>query len=228
MEYEKDIKIGIGIEIGIEIEKVEDVMKVLIVFYSMYGHIYKMAESVAEGAKEVDQAEVILRRVPETLSKEILEKMGALEAQKQFANIPVAGVEELAGADAVIFGTPTRFGNMCGQMRQFLDATGALWAKGALVGKVGSVFTSSATQHGGQESTILTFHVTLLHQGFVVVGLPYTFQGQMRVDEITGGSPYGASTIAGGDGSRMPSENELAAARFQGRHVAQIASKLVG
>lgn len=201
-------------------------MKVLIVFYSAYGHIYKMAEALAEGAKEVDGAEVILRRVSETLPSDILDKMGALEAQKQFAHIPVAGVEELAEADAVVFGTPTRFGNMCGQMRQFLDATGALWAKGALVGKVGSVFTSSATQHGGQESTILTFHVTLLHQGFVVVGLPYTFQGQMRVDEVTGGSPYGASTIAGGDGSRMPSENELAAARFQGKHVANIASKL--
>ena len=134
--------------------------------------------------------------------------------------------DELAQADAVIFGTPTRFGNMCGQMRQFLDATGQLWANGSLVGKVGSVFTSTATQHGGQESTILTFHVTLLHHGFIVVGLPYAFQGQMRLDEITGGSPYGASTIAGGDGSRMPSENELEAARFQGNHVAGITSKL--
>jgi NAD(P)H dehydrogenase (quinone) len=153
--------------------------------------------------------------------------MGAVEAQNALSHIPVATVEELTEADAVIFGTPTRFGNMCGQMRQFLDATGQLWAKGALVGKVGSVFTSSATQHGGQESTILTFHVTLLHHGFVVVGLPYAFQGQMTMDEISGGSPYGASTIAGGDGSRMPSENELAAARFQGRHVAEIASKLV-
>jgi len=222
LEYEKRIKIGI------EIKKTEDAMKVLILFYSTYGHIYKMAEAVAEGAKEVEKADVILRRVPETLSKDILEKMGALEAQKQFAHIPVAGVDELADAGAVIFGTPTRFGNMCGQMRRFLDATGALWAKGALVGKVGSVFTSSATQHGGQESTILTFHVTLLHHGFVVVGLPYTFQGQIRIDEMTGGSPYGASTIAGGDGSRMPSENELAAARFQGKHVAAIAAKLAG
>jgi len=222
LEYEKRIKIGI------EIKKTEDAMKVLILFYSNYGHIYKMAEAVAEGAKEVEKADVILRRVPETLSKDILEKMGALEAQKQFAHIPVAGVDELADAGAVIFGTPTRFGNMCGQMRRFLDATGALWAKGALVGKVGSVFTSSATQHGGQESTILTFHVTLLHHGFVVVGLPYTFQGQIRIDEMTGGSPYGASTIAGGDGSRMPSENELAAARFQGKHVAAIAAKLAG
>jgi NAD(P)H dehydrogenase (quinone) len=201
-------------------------MKVLVVFYSMYGHIYKMAEAVAEGAKAVAGAEVEIRRVPETLPPDVLEKMGALEAQKAFSHLPVCTVEELAQADAVIFGTPTRFGNMCGQMRQFLDATGSLWAEGALVGKVGSVFVSSATQHGGQESTILTFHVTLLHQGFVVVGLPYAFKGQMRIDEITGGSPYGASTIAGGDGSRMPSKNELEAAQFQGRHVANIASKL--
>jgi NAD(P)H dehydrogenase (quinone) len=201
-------------------------MKVLVVFYSTYGHIYKMAEAVAEGAKAVAGAEVEIRRVPETLPQDVLEKMGAVEAQKTFCHVPVCSVEELARADAVIFGTPTRFGNMCGQMRQFLDATGALWAEGALVGKVGSVFASSATQHGGQESTILTFHVSLLHQGFVVVGLPYAFKGQMRIDEITGGSPYGASTIAGGDGSRMPSENELEAARFQGKHVAEISAKL--
>ncbi|MEK7373470.1 MAG: NAD(P)H:quinone oxidoreductase, partial [Thermodesulfobacteriota bacterium] len=165
-------------------------------------------------------------RVPETLPEEVLEKMGALETQKSLAHVPVCKVDDLAAADAIIFGTPTRFGNMCGQMRQFLDATGGLWAKGALVGKVGSVFTSSATQHGGQESTILSFHVTLLHHGMVIVGLPYAFAGQMRIDEITGGSPYGASTIAGGDGKRMPSENELAAARFQGKHVAEIAAKL--
>ena len=203
-------------------------MKVLVVFYSTYGHVFKMAEAVAEGVKAVDGAEVEIRRVPETLPQEVLEKMGAVDAQKGFSNIPVCTVDELAEVDAVIFGTPTRFGNMCGQMRQFLDATGQLWANGCLVGKVGSVFTSSATQHGGQESTILTFHVTLLHQGFVVVGLPYAFQGQMRIDEITGGSPYGASTIAGGDGSRMPSENELEAARFQGKHVANLASKLAG
>ena len=201
-------------------------MKVLVVFYSTYGHIYKMAEAVAEGAKTLAGTEVELRRVPETLPPDVLEKMGAVEAQKAFSHVPVCSVEELAQADAVIFGTPTRFGNMCGQMRQFLDATGSLWAEGALVGKVGSVFASSATQHGGQESTILTFHVTLLHHGFVVVGLPYAFQGQMRIDEISGGSPYGATTIAGGDGSRMPSENELAAARFQGKHVAEVAAKL--
>jgi NAD(P)H dehydrogenase (quinone) len=201
-------------------------MKVLIVYYSMYGHVYRLAEAMAEGAREVTGAEVELRRVPETLSEEVLKKMGAFEAQKAFAHIPVCNVDELASAGAILFGTPTRFGNMCGQMRQFLDATGQLWAKGALVGKVGSVFTSSATQHGGQESTLLSFHITLLHQGMIVVGLPYSFQGQMRIDEITGGSPYGASTIAGGQGERMPSENELAAARFQGKHVATIAVKL--
>ena len=203
-------------------------MKVLVVFYSTYGHVYKMAEAIAEGAGEVGGAEVELRRVPETLPEEVLEKMGAVEAQKAFAHIQVCTVEELANADAVIFGTPTRFGNMCGQMRQFLDATGQLWAKGALVGKVGSVFTSTATQHGGQESTLLTFHVTLLHHGFVVVGLPYAFQGQMNNDEITGGSPYGASTIAGTQGERTPTEHELAGARFQGKHVASIAAKLAG
>jgi NAD(P)H dehydrogenase (quinone) len=152
--------------------------------------------------------------------------MGATEAQKAFADVPIAAPADLADADAVIFGTPTRFGNMTGQMRQFLDATGGLWAQGKLVGKVGSVFTSTATQHGGQESTILSFHTTLLHHGMVIVGLPYAFQGQTRVDEMTGGSPYGASTIAGGKGERMPSENEIAAAKFQGRHVAQIAKKL--
>lgn len=201
-------------------------MKVLIVYYSMYGHVHQMAEAVAQGVMEVDGAEAILRRVPETLPEEVLEKMGAVESQRSMSNIPICTVDELAEADAVIFGTPTRFGNMCGQMRQFLDATGKLWASAALVGKAGSVFTSSATQHGGQESTILSFHITLLHQGFVVVGLPYTFQGQTRMDEITGGSPYGASTIAGGSGERMPSENELDAARFQGKHVATIAAKL--
>ena len=201
-------------------------MKILIVYYSTYGHVHKMAEAVAEGVREIDGAEAVMRRVPETLPEEVLEKMGAVDAQQSMSNVPICTVEELASADAIIFGTPTRFGNMCGQMRQFLDATGQLWVSGALVGKVGSVFISSATQHGGQESTILSFHITLLHHGFVVVGLPYTFQGQMRIDEITGGSPYGASTIAGGSGERMPSDNELEAARFQGKHVAAIASKL--
>jgi len=201
-------------------------MKVLIVYYSMYGHILRMAEAVKEGADSVSGTDVRICRVPETLPEEVLKKMDALEAQKAQANVPVCNLDDLVSADAIIFGTPTRFGNMCGQMRQFLDATGGLWAKGALVGKVGSVFTSSATQHGGQESTILSFHITLLHQGMIIVGLPYSFAGQMRIDEITGGSPYGASTIAGGDGKRTPSKNELDAARFQGKHVAEIAAKL--
>ncbi|UCD46686.1 MAG: NAD(P)H:quinone oxidoreductase [Deltaproteobacteria bacterium] len=201
-------------------------MKVLVVFYSMYGHVYRMAEAVAEGVKEVPGAEAVLRRVPETLPQEVLQKMGAVEPQKAFAHVPVCTVAELGEADAVLFGTPTRFGNMCGQMRQFLDAAGKLWTKGALVGKVGSVFASSNTQHGGQESTILSFHITLLHLGMIVAGLPYAFEGQMRMDEITGGSPYGASTVAGGD--RTPSENELAAARFQGKYAASIAAKLSG
>ena len=202
--------------------------KVLIVHYSMYGHIYRMAEAVAEGVREVAGCEALIKRVPETLSDEVLGMMGALDAQKGMAHIPVATVNDLVEADAVIFGTPTRFGNMCGQMRQFLDATGGLWMKGSLVGKVGSVFASSATQHGGQESTILSFHTTLLHQGMVVVGLPYSFAGQMGIAEITGCSPYGASTITGGQGERMPSENELDGARFQGAHVARIAAKLIG
>lgn len=201
-------------------------MKVLVLFYSTYGHVYRMAQAIAEGAREVPGADVELKRVPETLPPEVIRAMGATEAQQAFAGVPVATVGELADADAIVFGTPTRFGNMAAQMRQFLDATGGLWAKGKLVGKVGSVFASSATQHGGQESTILSFHTTLLHHGMVVVGLPYSFQGQTRIDEITGGSPYGASTIAGGKGERLPSENELAAARFQGRHVALIAGKL--
>lgn len=200
--------------------------KILIVYYSMYTHVYKMAEAVAEGVREVPGCEAIIKRVPETLSNDVLGAMGALDAQKSMEHVPIATVDDLAAADAIIFGTPTRFGNMCGQMRQFLDATGQLWTKGALVGKVGSVFASSATQHGGQESTILSFHTTLLHHGMVVVGLPYAFAGQMDNSEITGGSPYGATTIAGTKGERFPSANELAGARFQGSHVARIASKL--
>ncbi|MEN8133963.1 MAG: NAD(P)H:quinone oxidoreductase [Thermodesulfobacteriota bacterium] len=201
-------------------------MKILVVYYSMYGHVYQMARAAAEGAQSVAGAEVELRRVPETLPLAVLEKMGAVEPQKQQTDVPVCSVDELGEADAIIFGTPTRFGNMCGQMRQFLDSTGGLWMGGALVGKAGSVIASSNTQHGGQESTILSFHITLLHQGMVVVGLPYAFQGQMTTDEISGCSPYGASTIAGTDGSRSPSDNELAGARFQGEHVAKIAKKL--
>jgi NAD(P)H dehydrogenase (quinone) len=201
-------------------------MKLLVVYYSMYGHVYKLAEAAAVGARSVDDVEVTLRRVPETLPEDVLKKMGAIDAQKRQADVPVCTVDELGQAGAIIFGTPTRFGNMCGQMRQFLDATGQLWAKNALVGKAGSVITSSNTQHGGQESTILSFHATLLHQGMVVVGLPYSFQGQTTMDGISGCSPYGASTIAGADGSRFPSENELAGARYQGEHVAKIAKKL--
>jgi len=185
-----------------------------------------MAEAVAEGAREVEGAEVILRRVPETLPEDLLKQIGAFDAAKAFEHIPICTVDELAEADAIIFGTPTRFGNMAGQMRQFLDGTGGLWAKGALVGKIGSVFTSTATQHGGQESTILSFHTTLLHHGMIIVGLPYTFTEQNTLEEIMGGSPYGAATIAGNDGSRMPSEKELAGARFQGKYVAEIAAKL--
>ncbi|WNM63173.1 NAD(P)H:quinone oxidoreductase [Candidatus Nitrospira neomarina] len=201
-------------------------MKVLIVYYSMYGHIYQLAQAVEQGVRQVKDINVELRRVPETLPDNVLEKMGAIDAQKQQTHIPICTVDELGEAGAIIFGTPTRFGNMCGQMRQFLDGTGKLWMSGALVGKVGSVFASSNSQHGGQESTILSFHTTLLHHGMIIVGLPYTFQGQMTMDEISGGSPYGAATIAGGDGSRFPSENELAGARFQGEHVATIARKL--
>lgn len=201
-------------------------MKVLIVYYSLYGHIHAMAQAVSLGVREVDGAHVELRRVPETLSSEVIGKMGAIRAQESMLSVPVCSVKELADYDAIIFGTPTRFGNMCGQMRQFLDATGSLWAKDALVGKVGSVFTSTGTQHGGQESTILSFHTTLLHHGMIVVGLPYSFKGQSDMNQVSGGSPYGATTIAGPDGSRMPSANELDAARFQGRHVARIALKL--
>ena len=203
-------------------------MKVLIPFYSLYGHVYQMALAVAEGVAQVEGAEAVIRRVPETLPAEVIEKMGAVEAQKSLADIPVCTVDELEKAGAIIFGTPTRFGNMCGQMRQFLDATGKLWQSGGLVGKVASVFVSTASQHGGQETTITSFHITLLHHGMVVVGLPYAFQGQLRLDEITGGSPYGATTIAGTKGERQPSENELNAARFQGNHVATIAKKLAG
>jgi NAD(P)H dehydrogenase (quinone) len=202
-------------------------MKVLIVYHSLYGHVHQMAQAVAEGVRLVPGAEAVLRRVPETLGPEVIAAMGATAAQQSLADVAVATTAELATADAIIFGTPTRFGNMTGTMRQFLDATGGLWAKGALIGKVGSVFTSSGTQHGGQESTILSFHTTLLHHGMVIVGLPYSFSGQTTTDEVSGCSPYGASTIAGGKGERSPSDNELAGARFQGQHVASIAAKLI-
>ncbi|MDT8357415.1 MAG: NAD(P)H:quinone oxidoreductase [Methanomicrobiaceae archaeon] len=200
-------------------------MKVFIVYYSLYGHVHRMAGAVAEGVRE-GGGEPGSFRVPETLPADVLERMGASEFQKEFARVPVIDRHQLADADALIFGTPTRFGNMCGQMRQFIDATGGLWQQGALIGKVGSVFTSSATQHGGQESTILSMHITLLHHGMVIAGLPYAFTGQSRLDEITGCSPYGASTIAGGGNERWPSENELAGARFQGKYVALLAAML--
>ncbi len=203
-------------------------MKVLVVYYSLYGHVYALARAAAEGAGSVEGVEAVLRQVPETLPEEVIEKMGAAETRKLQAEVPVCSVAELGEADAVIFGTPTRFGNMCGQMRQFLDATGKLWAGGALVGKPGSVITSSGTQHGGQESTIISFHFTLLHHGMVIVGLPYSFAGQSEISEVIGCSPYGASTIAGPEGDRTPNEIELAGARFQGEHVARIAKKLAG
>ncbi len=203
-------------------------MKILVVFYSMYGHMYSMAQAAAEGARRADGAEVRIARVPELLAEEQLTQMGALEAQKQWEDVPVATHEDLTWADGIIFGIPTRFGNMVGQMRMFLDSTGPLWYHGALVGKVGSIMSSTATQHGGQESTILSSQITLLHHGMVIVGLPYSFQGQITLDEISGGSPYGAGTITGGDGSRMPSENELEAARFQGERVARVSGKLAG
>ncbi len=197
-----------------------------VIFYSMYGHVYQMAEAIAAGARSADVGEVSLWQVPELVPDEILEKSGAGVARAAFAHVPVARPTQLAEADAVIFGTPTRFGNMAAQMRNFLDQTGGLWANGALVGKVGSVFTSTASQHGGHETTLVSFHFTLLHHGMIVVGLPYTEQRLLNMAEITGGTPYGATTLAGIDGSRQPSENELAIARFQGRHVAQITNAL--
>ena len=195
--------------------------KVLVLYYSSYGHIETMAGAVADGARSAG-ATVDIKRVPELVPDEVATKSHFKSEQAA----PLATVDELANYDAIIIGTPTRFGNMAAQMKNFLDQTGGLWMQGKLIGKVGSVFTSTATQHGGQESTILSTHTVLLHQGMVIVGLPYSFQGQMALGEVTGGSPYGASTIAGGDGSRQPSTNELDGARFQGKHVAQIAAKL--
>ena len=201
-------------------------MKIQIVFYSMYGHIYRMAEAVAEGARSVAGAEVSLFQVAELVSPEALARTGADKARQAFAHIPLAEVDRLAEAGAIIFGTPTRFGNMCAQMRNFLDQTGSLWAKGGLIGKVGSVFASTATQHGGQETTITSFHTTLLHHGMIIVGLPYSEQGLSTINEVSGGSPYGASTIAGPNGARQPSEIELVLARAQGKRVAEITKRL--
>jgi NAD(P)H:quinone oxidoreductase type IV len=202
-------------------------MKIQVVFYSMYGHIYRMAEAVAEGARQVEGADVTLYQVPELVPEEALEKSGARAARAAFAHVPVMEPDQLTEADAILFGTPTRFGNMCAQMRNFLDRTTRLWLSGALVGKVGSVFASTASQHGGQETTITSFHTTLLHHGMVIVGVPYTEQRLVQMGEISGGTPYGATTLAGVDGKRQPSEIELEIARFQGRHVAEITRRLV-
>ncbi len=201
-------------------------MKISIVFYSMYGHMYEMAKAAAEGAKEVPGADVQLFRAAETLPDEVLEKMGALGAKELFKDIPVAVPAVLDEADGLIFGVPTRFGNMSAQMRAFFDSTGGLWAEGRLIGKPATVMSSSAMQHGGQESTILATHITLLHHGLLIVGLPGSFPGLGGIDEVTGGSFYGASTITGAQGERMPSTNELAAAKFQGKHLAEITAKL--
>ena len=201
-------------------------MKVLIAHYSLLGHTNRLAEAVMNGAKEIEGAEVKLMRVPEILSEEERRRRGSGDFSKSFENIPVCSQNDAAMADAIIIGAPTHLGNMCAQMQLFLNSLGKLWRDGTLVGKVGSAFTSSGSQHGGQEAALLSVHTTMLHMGMIVVGLPYTFHGQLRIDEITGGTPYGATTIAGQKGERMPSENELAAARFQGKHVASIAAKL--
>ena len=195
--------------------------KVLVLYYSMYGHIETLAKAVAEGARGVNSTDVAIKRVPDLISEDVARKIGAKLDQEA----PIATTDELADYDAIIFGTPTRFGNMCAQMRNFLDQTGGLWVGGKLIGKVGSVFTSTGTQHGGQETTITSFHTTLLHHGMIIVGVPYSCQEITNMDEITGGSPYGASTLAGSDNSRQPSENELKIARFQGAHVAEVAKK---
>jgi NAD(P)H dehydrogenase (quinone) len=201
-------------------------VKVQVIFYSMYGHVYKMAQAVVEGAKQIPGADVSLYQVGELMSDDVLEKYGAKAAKAALAKVPVATVDQLADAHAIIFGTPTRFGNMAAQMRNFLDQTGGLWKQGALIGKVGSVFASTGTQHGGQETTITSFHSTLLHHGMVVVGVPYSEPGLTFMGEISGGTPYGATTLAAADGSRQPSENELKVARYQGKHVTEIAGKL--
>jgi len=195
--------------------------KVLVLYYSMYGHVETMAQDVAEGARSVEDTDVTIKRVPELIAEDVAKKAGVKLEQ----DAPIATPNELAEYDAIIFGSPTRFGNMCAQMRNFLDQTGELWAGGKLIGKVGSVFTSTGTQHGGQETTITSFHTTLLHHGMIIVGVPYSCQELTNMAEITGGTPYGASTLAGSDGSRQPTENELAIARFQGAHVANIAKR---
>jgi NAD(P)H dehydrogenase (quinone) len=196
--------------------------RILVLYYSTWGHVERMASAIAEGARGVAGTTVDIKRVPELLPSETLAAMHAKTTQAA----PIAKPADLEHYDAIVFGTPTRFGNMCAQMRSFLDSTGSLWSAGKLVGKIGSVFVSTGTQHGGQETTVTSFHTTLLHHGMVIVGVPYSCAGLTRMDEITGGSPYGASTLAGGDGSRMPSDNELSIARFQGEHVARLAARL--
>jgi len=201
-------------------------MKVLIVHYSMLGHTNTLAEAIAQGAKKVKGADVKLMRVPEILAEDEIKCRESGEFSKSFKDLPICRADDLAIAEAIILGAPTYLGNMCSEMQHFLNSLGKLWRDGTLVGKVGSAFTSSGSQHGGQEASLLSVHKTMLHLGMIVVGLPYTFKGQLRIDEITGGSPYGATTIAGQKGERMPSKNELEAAKFQGEHVASIAAKL--
>ena len=195
--------------------------RILVLYYSMYGHIETLAQTIAEGAQSAGDVDVLIKRVPELMPEDVARKAGAKLDQPA----PIATVDELVDYDAIIFGTPTRYGNMCAQMRNFLDQTGSLWMKGSLVGKVASVFSSTASQHGGQETTITSFHTTLLHLGMIIVGVPYSCQELLNMSEITGGTPYGATTLTGIDGKRQPSANELAIARFQGRHVASVAKK---
>jgi NAD(P)H:quinone oxidoreductase type IV len=210
-----------------QLTEIKMAVKIQVVFYSMYGHIYKMAEAIAAGARKVPGAEVTMYQVQELVPDDVLEKSGAKAARAAFAHVPFILPDQLTEADAIIFGTPTRFGNMAAQMRNLLDQTGALWMSGALIGKIGSVFASTASQHGGQETTLTSFHTTLMHQGMIIVGAPYSEQRLLDLSEVSGGTPYGATTITGADGSRQPSENELAIARFQGRHVAGLADVLV-
>lgn len=201
-------------------------VKVQIVFHSLYGHVWRMAEAVAEGARQVPGAQVEVFQVAETLPAEVLAKMGAVDAKKAFAHVPVADPKRLAEADAIFLGSGTRYGSATAQMRQFIDATVSLWSSGALIGKVGSAFTSTASQHGGQETTLFNFHNFFFHMGMALVGVPYSAQELVNMDELTGGTPYGASTVTGPQGARLPSENELAIARFQGKHATEIAAKL--
>lgn len=202
-------------------------VKVQVIFYSLYGHVYRLAEAIAEGARQVSGAQVELLQVAETLSEEVIQKMGATEAKKAFAHVPLADPRRLAEADVILLGSGTRYGGATAQMRAFIDNTGPLWSKGALIGKVGSAFTSTSSQHGGQETTLTSMHTFFYHMGMVVVGVPYAAQELLNMEEITGGSPYGASTITGANGERQPSENELAIARFQGKHAASIGAKLI-